>query len=101
MGVCVAEVGHTSRAMGAPGMAPPSGAAVTHAPLEELSRGGAERCRWRRRGAPDSVQKPIEMGQAGSTGVGRGSRRLTAGTVPPPPPKSRVPPLPALYPPFP
>ena len=158
-GACVAGVGHTSRASGAPGMAPPSpsGAVVTRAPLENLSRGGAERRhrrrrgapasvqgggvagvghtgravggagyaspplrllarapRWRghpgggaerrrgrRRGAPASVQGPIKTGQDWPTGVGRGGRRLPAVSVLRPVPKSRVSPLPALYPPSP
>jgi len=50
--------------------------------------GGAEQRRWRRRGAPASVQGPIKKGQAGPTGVGRGRRRLRAVTVPPLPPPS-------------
>jgi len=37
-------------------MAPPSGAAVTRAPLEEASRGGAERSSKRRWGAPAREQ---------------------------------------------
>jgi len=82
---------------GAPGMAPPSRAAVTRAPLEESSREGAERRRGRRRGAPASVQGPIKTGQAGLTGVGRGGRRLPAVTSPPPPPESGVSPPPSLY----
>ena len=87
----VAGVRQTGRAAGAPGMAPPpSGAVVTRAPLGESSRGGAERRRGRRRGAPASVQGPIKTGQAGPTGVGRGGRRLPAVTVPPLPPKLRV-----------
>jgi len=93
-GACVAEVDHTSRARGeAPGMAPPgppSGAAVTRASLGESPRGGAERRRGRRRGAPASVQGHIKTGQAGPTGVGRGGRRLPVVTVPPLPLKLGV-----------
>ena len=87
---------------GAPGMAPALWGACHARPAGGfIQAGGAERRRGRRRGAPAGVQGPIKTGQAGPTGVGRRGRRLPAVTVPPPPPKSRVSPLPALYPPSP
>ena len=99
MGACqggyVAEVGHTSSARGAPGVAPPPLGRLARAPRCRGQRGGrAERRRGRRWGTPASVPGPIKTGQSGSTGVGRGGHRLPAVTSPPAPPESRpTPPL--------
>jgi len=56
---------------------PPSGAAVTRAPLEELTRGrgGTQRRRWSRRGAPASVRGGEVAGE-GHAGHAAGARGM-------------------------